>query len=171
VTVITAQDNTSNDFVNWTITVPKLFRKSKQDMFRIREALGIANNDSEIKRQFAMLNFAKIPHMPHMQPHNHNRFHVTFMPMIPINELERRHNVSVIDANISLEDRKVHGFEIRMLFPRQYRGCDNENCTFPGFAGRPEYCDDENCTFAWKQEKRGFKDPLEYMGYTPSNQN
>ena len=26
-TVITAQDNTSNDFVNWTITVPKLFRK------------------------------------------------------------------------------------------------------------------------------------------------
>ncbi|PKP54418.1 MAG: hypothetical protein CVT90_01375 [Candidatus Altiarchaeales archaeon HGW-Altiarchaeales-3] len=124
---------------------PKFFRKSGQDRIMINEALRIANNDSEIKGQFTIMNFTKIPRIhPHIQADNCRGLHVIFMPMMQVDGFGKGHNISVIDANISIEGRKVLEFGVRNLFGGENRRFGGENCTFPE---RPEMCDGENCTF------------------------
>jgi hypothetical protein len=103
---------------------PNFFMRSKQDMSQVRDALMIANNDSEIKRNFALMNFKRVPHI---QPYNGNMYHLTFMPMNFCERMERglppqpqgfdeRCNLTVVDVNVSMEDKRVLGFGPRRMF-------------------------------------------------------
>ena len=132
--------NSSEVIGNFT-RLGNVFGKSKQNKSMIKEALEIANNDPEIKKKFAQLNFTKIPHM---RASNKSKVHIIFVPMNAYEKvksgLERRHNVSVIDVNISFEDKKVLKFEIKeLLAGNKSKGLDTAgvNATPPVDTGTP----------------------------------
>ena len=109
--------NSGEVIKEYTKPKPKLFNKSKQNKHTIKEALRIANNDSEIKKQFALLNFTKIPHI---QSFDNIKVYIIFVPMNAYEKvnsiLEKKYNVSVIEVNISIKDKKVLKSVIKELF-------------------------------------------------------
>ena len=102
---------------------PMPFMKSRQDMSRVRDVLMIANNNPEIKRNFALMDFKKIPHI---RPCNGNRYLMTIIPMNFHERMGRglppyppgfedRCNMTVFDVNVSIIDRRVLGFGTRKM--------------------------------------------------------
>ena len=103
---------------------PNFFMKSKQDMSSVRDAFMLINNNPEIRRNFELMKFKRIPHM---QPYNGNKYHVTFMP---VNFCEimgqgphprppgfnETWNVTGVDVNVSIEDRRIIGFSVGKMF-------------------------------------------------------
>jgi hypothetical protein len=96
------------------------------------------NNNSEIRRNFELMNFKRIPHM---QPYNGNKYHVTFMPVnfceimgpvLPMRppefhendfglpfyppEFDEIQNITGVDVNVSIEDRRILGFSVGKMF-------------------------------------------------------
>ena len=109
------------------------FGKSKQNKTGIKEILKIANNDSGIKEQFLMLNFTKILHI---QSHGKIKSHVIFVPADAYEKsgtgLEKKHNLTIVNVNISIEDKKVLKFEIK---ENKKLMKDNQTAGNPDFAG------------------------------------
>ncbi len=93
------------------------FGKSKQDKGKIKEALRIANNNPEIKKQFAQLNFTKIPHTVHIKADNKNEWEIVFMPVNAYEKVKtglvKRQNIMAIHVDLSLEEKKIIRAEIK----------------------------------------------------------
>jgi|GEM_PF-2128834 len=153
---------------------PNFFMKSRQDMSRVRDAFMIANNNPELRRNFALRDFKRIPHM---QPYNGNKYHITFMPMdfcemmnsrlLPHPQgFEDNQNITLVDVNVSLKDRKVIGFGVRPFFAGECRRCSSDNCTFPAFAEGHNYSDGGNCTFPAFSGEHGYFEGENWFGKT-----
>ena len=142
-------DLNSGTVIKELIKTAEAYGKSKQNKTNIKEALKIADNDSEIKKQFATLNFTKIPHV---QSSGNVKVHIIFVPMNAYEKvkfgLEKKHNVTVIDVNISIEDKKIIRSEIKEIKEQLKENKNNgnkdsgENKT-SGKPNKPESVDNE----------------------------
>jgi hypothetical protein len=100
------------------------FMKSRQDVSEVRDAFMLINNNPEIRRNFESMKFKRIPHM---QPYNGNKYHVTFMPVnfceimgpgMPPHppEFDETQNITGVDVNVSIKDRRILGFSVGKMF-------------------------------------------------------